>query len=43
MKTPPKPKNNKKCPNCNRKLYPDVRGGWFCKKCPYTNVPEHRR
>jgi len=33
----------KKCPNCNRKLYPKAGGGFYCKKCGFVNDPNYRR
>ena len=32
----------KKCPNCNRKLYPKDGGGFYCKNCGYVNNPNWR-
>jgi len=31
----------KKCPNCNKKLYEAVGGGYFCKKCGFRNDPNY--
>jgi len=33
----------KKCPNCNKKLYPKEGGGFYCKKCPFVNDPNWRK
>lgn len=32
----------KKCPICNRKLYPKEGGGFYCKKCEYVNDPNFK-
>ena len=33
----------KKCPNCNRKLYPKEGGGFYCKNCTFVNDPNYKR
>ncbi len=33
----------KKCPNCNKKLYPKEGGGFYCKKCSFVNDPNYKR
>jgi len=33
----------KKCPICNKKLYPKEGGGFYCKFCGFINDPNWRK
>ncbi len=32
----------KKCPICNKKLYPKEGGGFYCKNCTFVNDPNYK-